>query len=543
MPDSTGALINQLMNPPDPFARLGSMAQGMSAARQFQADQAAAEAYRQSIDPETGQFDQAKFNAIASQAPGGSFNFGRQMQSAGTGLQAQSAGTSAQLDAQRAKVEGIAGQLYPLMQKVLTNQPVTGADLQTTLDQAKALDLTTPDMVKNMQKRIDAIGPTGDASGLVRGAMYGTLTAAQRYDAAIGRPTLVQQGPQATFAQPVPGAVPSPAGTIPMGLPPADIAARQEWLDGPGEFKDNAGNIHNSRRKMFEANGINPDSLFPSTAPPIPTQTGGPVPGGAPAPPPRGPASSVTTGRPPVAPQPLPPRTSATQPPAALPPGSPEPTPAMPADLAGAGRKAFDEAQAIQKTLPQRITPLTQGIGILNTHKGLQTVGQEELTQLQKVADAFGFPTVGMDNANAYQMLGKSLAQYTAQLPGGNRSDMAALGAAAQSAHIGQSREAIRKLMIKAVGLERMRGSAYDYFVKQYSGPEEAAKNAGQFNSKTTDFTKRQMPDAYALDHMTPSELHDFVKGLSPADMEQFKKVRKDLNDLYPEIQLVPERR
>src|SRR5215475_10803772 len=91
---STGALVNRLMNPPDMGAQFAKGLDTLNAWKQFQANQAAADAYKQSIDPTTGAFDQGKFNALVSQSPG-AWNMGETMRSAGTGYGAQSQATTA----------------------------------------------------------------------------------------------------------------------------------------------------------------------------------------------------------------------------------------------------------------------------------------------------------------------------------------------------------------------------------------------------------------------------------------------------------------
>src|SRR5215469_11126166 len=91
----TGAFINQLMNPPNPFATAGQSAQGLNALMQLRADRAAADAYQQSIDPQTGQFDPGKFQSLLAQGgPGATFHLGATMEQAGRGNQAQAAASS-----------------------------------------------------------------------------------------------------------------------------------------------------------------------------------------------------------------------------------------------------------------------------------------------------------------------------------------------------------------------------------------------------------------------------------------------------------------
>lgn len=556
MPDSTSALINQLTNPPDPFARLGTAVQGVGALNQYRADQAAAEAYRQSIDPTTGQFDQSRFNAIASQAPGGSWNFGRQMQSAGQGLQAQSVGTSAQIEAQAAKLNGIAGQLYPLMQRVLNGETVTGAEMQEGLDRAKALGLTTPDMAANMQKHLDRIGPTGDANGVVRGAMYGTLTGAEKLRALTGAPVLVQQGPNASFVQPVPGAAQSPAGQVPMGLQPDTRAQIAMKLTEPHPFTDDDGKPHPTATlgDFLKYKGIDPYGVVPETAPPLPARVGAPMPGGpaAPAPgapaaapgAPRGGAASVTTGRVPVPPAaagaaPAGQR-GAVQPPPAIRPV--EPSSGFSPQTLEAGQKAYTADLVTQRELPNRINAITSALSVLRANPTMQTVGQEELTALTQLGAAFGMPMSEkrLTTANAYQELKKYLAQATQAVPGSNRSDLGQTTAQEATPHIPQGREAMIRLLAKAAGVERVRAAAVKKFHSEYPTPEEAAKNSGQYLTKTNDFAARQDPNAWALDYMTVPDAQKYVKGLSKADKKRFYDSNVDALNDNPNIVLPP---
>ena len=539
----TAALINQLMNPPDPFVRAGQAIQGMNALQDYKANAAAAQAYKESIRPD-GSFDQNHFNAIASQLPGGSWKFGTQMQQAGQGLQAQGVGTSADLEAKQAKLNGIAGQLYPLMKTVLENGTVTGADLQAAVDQARAMGLTTPDMLANMQKQIDRIGPTGTANDIVRGAMYGTLSGAQKLQALTGTPYPVNQGTSTIFAQPTPGAAQPGVPAIPMGLDPAQRAKIATDLQQPHPFTDDDGQHHPTATlgDFYKYKGINPYAIVTEPTAPMP-RSFGPAPGGAAAP-------AAPAGRPPRpgrAGMPGEPSGYLT-PPAA--PGAPggvvqppgtirpvEPSAGLSPEQVKAGRETYAADLQLHGTLGTRVGPLTQALSVLRAHPNMQTVGQEELYQMTQLAHAFGLNVGKLDSANAYAVLSKNLAQYMQGLPGANRSDLATNTAAASTPHIGQGRGAMEELLAKAVGLERMRTIGIEYFHKQQGGAEKAAKNDAQY-FKTRDWLSKMDPVALAVDQMTPPQLKSYYDGLSATDKERFKASRDEVKKLHPNLKL-----
>jgi hypothetical protein len=166
-------------NPPqqqNPLVTLGQMAGGVTQLRDFQAKQAAADAYQASIDPNTGAFDQGKFNALIGSTPQGAWNAGPTMQQSGAAQAAQGVGTQQQVAAARAQLSGISAFVQPLFQKTLDHEPVTGQQVLDTLNQVPA-GLATPEMRANIQKQVASLGgPNADATSLVRGIQFGTMT-------------------------------------------------------------------------------------------------------------------------------------------------------------------------------------------------------------------------------------------------------------------------------------------------------------------------------------------------------------------------------
>jgi len=170
---STGALVNRLMNPPDMGAQFAKGLDTLNAWKQFQANQAAADAYKQSVDPTTGAFDQGKFNALTSQGPG-SWNFGETMRSSGAGFGAQSQATTANLQSTMAQLGATAQFLYPLLQKATApGGVVSPQEAQAELDRAHGLGLINNQVYANTSEQIRQIPPGGNANSIVIGASIG----------------------------------------------------------------------------------------------------------------------------------------------------------------------------------------------------------------------------------------------------------------------------------------------------------------------------------------------------------------------------------
>ena len=82
--------------------------EGLNALRDYQAKQATAQIYQQSIDPSTGQIDQGKFNALLAANPRAAWNAGAAMQQQGQAQGAQANAGTAQV-AQASAVYNMAG--------------------------------------------------------------------------------------------------------------------------------------------------------------------------------------------------------------------------------------------------------------------------------------------------------------------------------------------------------------------------------------------------------------------------------------------------
>ena len=159
---------------PAPVPSANDMLGLATGVRDYQAKQATADAYQQSIDPQTGAFDQGKFNALIGSTPQGAWNAGQTMQQSGAAQYAEGSGQTAQVQAKQAQLSGISAYMSPLFQQTLLGRPVSGQAVLDATNQAASAGLATPQMVANIQKQVASLGPNGDATNLVRGAMFAT---------------------------------------------------------------------------------------------------------------------------------------------------------------------------------------------------------------------------------------------------------------------------------------------------------------------------------------------------------------------------------
>lgn len=533
----TNALIQRLANPPNPLEQAGQSVNALTAVKEFAAQNALTGIYQQSIDPQTGQVDLGKFNALASQNPAALWKFGQTMQSAGTGVGNEGQGSSAQLNAKLDQLGAQAAYMTPLLAKAQAGT-VTADDVRSVLKDIPP-GVIPPSTLASVNQQLDN---GADPNNVVRGAFFANQHGRDILNTALGPVATVNQGPQTTFVRPAapfaPGGVSSPP--LPMALSPESIAKVRAWESEPYDWTD-ANNVEHkggTKGDYLRSRGINPETYFTNNTVPPP---------GSPPPSVTGPVSTVTTGRTAVpaptaaapggapAPSPAAPGAPAAAPtssapgaptPLAPPPGPP--TAAIPAGSAAASQKAYSDAQDLQRTLPERINPLINALSVLRAYPDLQTAGVETLNDVKQKLAAYGVNVPNMTGANAYQELAKYLAQYTRGIPGANRSDLAALDAAAATPHMAQGPQVIQTLTAKLVGSERLRAAGVDQFNSQYSNPTEASKNSAQFLSKTSTWASTQDPQAYGMDEMTPQEIADYYKGLSPAAKKRFEDSARD---------------
>jgi len=169
---STGSLVNRLMNPPNPMEQLGQTIQGVNALKSFQANQASADAYRQSVDPQTGEVDLGKYKALLSQGPG-AWLFGPQTEQAGRAVGAVGQGTTADVQSKMAQLGAVGQFLTPLAQRIANGEHISGSEAQAQLDQAHSMGLVNDQLYARVAGQISQIPPGGNADGIIRGAVIG----------------------------------------------------------------------------------------------------------------------------------------------------------------------------------------------------------------------------------------------------------------------------------------------------------------------------------------------------------------------------------
>ena len=194
--------------------------EGLNALKNYQAQQATADAYRQSIDP-AGNFDQGKFNALVAQGPG-AWNAGPTMQQAGQAQSAQANAGTAQV-ARTSAVYNLAGTASA--QLMLDPSDANVARIRAGLVTAQA-----PQPVLDELDRIAAI-PDQNERKLIAYQHNLAMTDAQHRLATAGFPsyTPTNVGGQYVPIGSVPGSPGHPGGmvqgqgSVATGLSPQDL--------------------------------------------------------------------------------------------------------------------------------------------------------------------------------------------------------------------------------------------------------------------------------------------------------------------------------
>jgi len=142
--------------PYDPGAGLNLL----TGVRNYQAADAQAQAYAQAIDPQTGQFDQNRYNAaLVRQGLTGTWGAGAAMQQAGQATSALGRGTVDQITAARAQLQNLNGILTPLMQG---DAPITADQVKARLDAAAAAGAITPSYQRQITNWVASQPPGTD---------------------------------------------------------------------------------------------------------------------------------------------------------------------------------------------------------------------------------------------------------------------------------------------------------------------------------------------------------------------------------------------
>src|SRR5215469_2894962 len=323
-----GDLVNRLANPPNPMQQLGQTVNALMAVKNFQAQQASAQAYQQSVDPTTGEVDLGKYKALMSQGARAAY----------------------------------LAPLLPLANKgQVTGQMVS--DALATMPPG----VITPELQANLDKQLAQIGPTGNASGIVLGGAFANAHAMEILKAQMPQYGGINTGGTFYPTQTNPyasGGVRYPTQGVPM-TPSPDLMEKDVTVTLPG-----GGSLQNVPYWQAQAMERDP-GLVHYYYPNIPAPTGqititpqaggtpggGPPPGHYPAPPAPAPAAPGGGGGAPT-PAPAAPR----QQPAGTPSWA-QPPPPPPAGAGGVGvTPSPSNVETVQKPSSAAATTLTEQV-------------------------------------------------------------------------------------------------------------------------------------------------------------------------------------
>jgi|SRR5215469_2958817 len=359
-----GDLVNRLANPPNPMQQLGQTVNALMAVKNFQAQQASAQAYQQSVDPTTGEVDLGKYKALMSQGPG-AFNFGPLVQQGGQAVGAVGQGTSLNVGATLDQLGARAAYLAPLLPLANKGQ-VTGQMVSDALATMPP-GVITPELQANLDKQLAQIGPTGNASGIVLGGAFANAHAMEILKAQMPQYGGINTGGTFYPTQTNPyasGGVRYPTQGVPM-TPSPDLMEKDVTVTLPG-----GGSLQNVPYWQAQAMERDP-GLVHYYYPNIPAPTGqititpqaggtpggGPPPGHYPAPPAPAPAAPGGGGGAPT-PAPAAPR----QQPAGTPSWA-QPPPPPPAGAGGVGvTPSPSNVETVQKPSSAAATTLTEQV-------------------------------------------------------------------------------------------------------------------------------------------------------------------------------------
>jgi hypothetical protein len=423
MSDSgTGALVNRLANPPNPFEQFGQTVNALTAARQYRAQEAVGEIYNRNIDPTTGTLNMGAFNADVARDPDARMFAGPTMQKAGEAVGAQGIGRAQDVAGIMAGVEARQASLSPLYaQAQLAVQgkgpPVTGAQV---MEAAKNMPKLSPDMQANLDRQLAEIGPNGDASNLVIGGYYANQHTREMLQAQTpgygafstgGFVTPTQVNPRA------PGGVsyPTPGVPIQLGMSPAEQNQPVNLIIGNQPVQVRLGDM----APLLASNPLLMQALTPEQrAIVLRAQAAAPPPGGvavSPAPPqaapaptaPGGgataPAPTTRTGGPPAPPQAAPAPATPTPPPYLQPP-PPQTQRAPTGQLPPSGGLGVPPSPGEVKTQEQQAALGSGQLAALTTAVTQAPQTKALLTDMRSELNVPGWtPGMGADQASTWR--------------------------------------------------------------------------------------------------------------------------------------------
>jgi hypothetical protein len=550
MSGSAGALINQLANPPMANPQYwGQQMSNLNALQDYSAKQATAEAYRQAVDPATGQLDPGKFNALVSQGPA-AWNAGPAMQQAGQAQGAQAQAQNVQTAGHIARLTYMQGAMTDLLQ----NPNTTMTDVVDRIHQIAKTNIVTPDEANAMA--VDAQSFQGNPHDWLLNHSVANQSATDQLKSQVGGIERVDQGGVTTFnrIQPAVATSGAPQGgpVVPMG-PHPDTMTDIVSLHVPGQPDQQM-----TRAQAITALRGNP-ALAPLNtdwlnAPPAvarpPGGTGGPATTTAAPPATRTPVTATPL------PSPATPAAAAFQPTAAradaagtatATPGAPQyGSQGAPGQLATRETQATTGANLAQQMEIQgqdaatKIQPQLAGMLAEIQGAGTSGVTSTVVGRVRQLAIAAGLTPPAIDITNqqaAQEALGKLFAQYEAQQlgslgssPSDSRQNLAAAGSPSLFNTPEGNRQIIRNL--------QGNNDALDTMYRSWMGSQTRATNPGNYAAWRSAFTApvasgplagaRFDPTVFAVNRMSPDEQRTYLTNLQKASPSDFAQLRKN---------------
>ncbi|HKE23193.1 MAG TPA: glucosaminidase domain-containing protein, partial [Bryobacteraceae bacterium] len=149
--------------------------------------------YRQAIDPNTGAFDQSRFNAMVGQSPEASWNAGAAMQQSGQAMAAQGVGAQEQFNAQQQRLTALSGLATPFMERAENGGTVSMDELSGLVDQARRANLLTDGDVYQAKSLMSQ--PGANPTDILRGWYFRNYSALQQMQQAKGHGLPYQLSP------------------------------------------------------------------------------------------------------------------------------------------------------------------------------------------------------------------------------------------------------------------------------------------------------------------------------------------------------------
>ena len=558
--------------------------EGINALRDLQAKNALAGIYRQAIDPNTGAFDQSRFNAMVGQSPEASWNAGAAMQQSGQAMAAQGVGAQEQFNAQQQRLTALSGLATPFMERAEAGGSVSMEELSGLVDQARRANLITDGDVYQAKSLMTQ--PGANPTDILRGWYFRNYSALQQMSQAKGMGLPYQLTPPEALAprvvniNGVPTTVPSGrlmgvpglggvsatglGGTGFGGTAGLNVAGKEAALANIMQRESGGRDVPNAQYGEHAGGGYY--QIVPSTwaegkalagipANQYPVATGAPfavqhavasalwdrygeTPWAASA----GNASrfpgfdAIQTARRTAFAAPYqvasagaipPPPTQAVpgvRPAGGVQPGWAYPAPGEP-ELYGVSGKQYSADLDREQSFPTRTFPLRNAIELLATHPDLTTgPGQSEWNNWMQALDAMHIPLPSAwqnkDYQGTWQELGKYLAQWERSQPGADQTDLSRMQNAAGQPNTQQGRDAIMTLTARAYGLERFQLAALQYFRELH--PDNPDAYNALYRRETTQWLRDQDPTAYAADLLPPDVIRRYYGSLDAAGRAKF---------------------